>query len=403
MNALLQGSGQQAGHLREEHFAFADALRAVAILLVVLTHVPLPVARDAEFQRAFGGWGVDAFFVLSGFLLGKPYLEAILRLRPMPDAALYLRRRFLRIWPAYAVVVVASATVEKICQCSGQRTGLRDVAAHLAMIHNLFPAYVWGAGNAALWTMAVDAQFYVVLPVAALVLYRVTDSDAGRTTRITVGVLLAAIALSVAWRLISPAFFPAVDIVPTIDVVQRGLPGMFFCFACGMLLALARVSKFRPSAAVARGLGLSGVAVAGILLAVPYILADPTAAVIDVLGTISVSLIILSWPNLDAAPLRRVIESEAVAIVAAHAYALYLVHYPIIGMLASILESLHVHAGTVTFTALLALSFVPAAAIAASLLHRFVEQPFLTLKERARETSTVQGFGIAGARRATSQ
>ena len=141
------------------HIAFADALRATAILLVVTSHILRDMNFLAPIQptvEQLGFWGVDVFFVLSGFLLGRPYVDALLGRRPMPKSSLYARRRFLRIWPAYAVVVLVGAALTHVHH--GRRpVSLPDIVAHLTMTHNLFPAYVEGAANGALWTMATDA------------------------------------------------------------------------------------------------------------------------------------------------------------------------------------------------------------------------------------------------------
>lgn len=136
-----------------EHFAFVDALRATAILLVVLSHIlnVVPTLNSLKpMALSLGDLGVDAFFVLSGFLLGRPYIDALLRRRRMPNARLYARRRFLRIWPAYAVVVVIGAVLTHVQHHARHTSSIGDVATHLAMIHNFFPRYIEGAGNGAL-------------------------------------------------------------------------------------------------------------------------------------------------------------------------------------------------------------------------------------------------------------
>jgi peptidoglycan/LPS O-acetylase OafA/YrhL len=52
---------------------------------------------------------VGVFFALSGFLLYRPYLAARLAGRPQPSTRSFLRRRWLRILPAYWVALTVLA------------------------------------------------------------------------------------------------------------------------------------------------------------------------------------------------------------------------------------------------------------------------------------------------------
>jgi len=78
-----------------------QALRAIAALMVVFAHIDLPRYQSVGIHPdmfAFGAFGVDVFFVISGFIMmyigaGKSGLR---------DAGGFLERRFLRVWPLYA-------------------------------------------------------------------------------------------------------------------------------------------------------------------------------------------------------------------------------------------------------------------------------------------------------------
>src|SRR5207248_7970993 len=90
-------------------FPACDGLRAVAAGSVLLFHVATStgfVARS-ELGRYFNQLdvGVDVFFVLSGFLLYRPFARAHLRGEEIPATRRYLVRRFLRILPAYWLVL----------------------------------------------------------------------------------------------------------------------------------------------------------------------------------------------------------------------------------------------------------------------------------------------------------
>ena len=153
---------------------------------------------------------------------------------------LYARRRFLRIWPAYAVVVLIGAALQNIHH--GQHfSSPTDVAAHLTMLHGFSAKYIWGAGNMPLWTMAVDAQFYVALPIAAWAMLRLSGKRGELRSRVILASIGGAVALSLAWRIFATYTFPTQVWPPSADlqVVQRGIVGMGMCFALGGLVAFA--------------------------------------------------------------------------------------------------------------------------------------------------------------------
>ena len=77
-----------------------DGLRGVAILLVILSHAHAPL-----FDGAF--YGVDLFFVLSGFLITSLLLQE-LQSNGRLDYWRFYRRRFFRLMPALALFLVTS-------------------------------------------------------------------------------------------------------------------------------------------------------------------------------------------------------------------------------------------------------------------------------------------------------
>ncbi|MGI4718772.1 MAG: acyltransferase family protein [Janthinobacterium lividum] len=93
--------------------AWIQALRGIAVFLVVLTHArysfsDTPAWPLAEQLLRPGAMGVDLFFVISGFIM----VYTTRRLAGTPGEALdFLVRRFARIWPLYAVVTLIYLTV----------------------------------------------------------------------------------------------------------------------------------------------------------------------------------------------------------------------------------------------------------------------------------------------------
>jgi peptidoglycan/LPS O-acetylase OafA/YrhL len=153
------------------HFSLSDALRATAILAVVFHHFARFTNPTLGSQRPvifgyLGIWGVNCFFLLSGYLLGRPYIAMLLDpKRKMPSIKLFYLRRFLRIYPLYAVGIILSIAAGYLVDRS--LPSAFDVTAHLLMLHTLTEATATSI-NGPMWTMSVDAEFYLVLPLCAL-------------------------------------------------------------------------------------------------------------------------------------------------------------------------------------------------------------------------------------------
>ena len=156
-----------------------DGLRGIAILLVLVWHFfAIPLRENHGFlSRAFAAagiltWsGVDLFFVLSGFLIGGILLDSV-------DSPRYFKvfylRRFYRIVPIYAVTLAAfwigCAWFRKSSSAVWSPLFAKSLPwyAYAGYLQNLWMAK-WntlGAGwMAATWSLSVEEQFYLGLPV----------------------------------------------------------------------------------------------------------------------------------------------------------------------------------------------------------------------------------------------
>jgi len=134
-----------------------------------------------------GFMGVDLFFVLSGFLLAIPFHRAALGRSRTPRLATYWRRRCRRVLPAYyAQLIILVAVFAAWGQT--EALGVANLGAHALLIQNFFAASV--PLNGVYWTMPIEWDFYVVLPLMAWVLARLRPLPA----------LAAMIGLSVGFR-----------------------------------------------------------------------------------------------------------------------------------------------------------------------------------------------------------
>jgi len=145
-----------------------DLLRAIAILLVMLWHVPRPSRLDAlEGLRAFSWAGVDLFFVLSGFLIGTQLLTPIARHQRPSLREFYLKRSF-RILPAFLFVLALYRFIPVL----SENDAMQPTWRFLTFTMNFGLDFrVTGAFTHA-WSLCVEEHFYLILPALALLLSR---------------------------------------------------------------------------------------------------------------------------------------------------------------------------------------------------------------------------------------
>lgn len=178
----VEGVRAEAGTI-----AAMDGLRGLSVLWIVLFHYS--VLRDAAADPwaaalrdtpgiasfvAHGPYAVDLFFLISGFLLTLPWIARAHHGAPAPDTRRFYVRRIRRIVPAYYLhLAVLFAGVMPLLHGMGWwRSDLYvymlNAVAHALFVHNLSPLTSGSLGvNGALWTLAIEAQFYLLLPVLA--------------------------------------------------------------------------------------------------------------------------------------------------------------------------------------------------------------------------------------------
>lgn len=145
-----------------------DGLRAIAVLMVLLSHLFFPYFEYVfgHVHETFGGHGVSIFFVISGFLITSILLKD--RADPRPTRFVFLRfylRRALRILPAYYAVIFLG--------CVMSAPGFRgSVGWHLSYATNVLVAHqnAWSGEAGHFWSLAVEEQFYLACPLLMLCL-----------------------------------------------------------------------------------------------------------------------------------------------------------------------------------------------------------------------------------------
>lgn len=224
------------------HFPCLDAHRALAAVMIVLTHAAFATGtagrattwHDAGRYLARLDVGAPVFFVLSAFLLYRPFVRHVLDGAPVTTTPRFYRRRVLRIFPAYwvalvGVPIVAGFTVD------GVRTWIANIL-FLPAVGVDEPYVITQA-----WTVGVELSFYALLPLYAAATARLV-ARAPATSRARL-LLVGTAALLLAGQLFRLA---VVVLEPSwAGRSQLWLPMHLDLFAVGMAAAVVSVE---PSA-----------------------------------------------------------------------------------------------------------------------------------------------------------
>jgi peptidoglycan/LPS O-acetylase OafA/YrhL len=171
-----------------------DGLRFVAIISVVLLHayaellnrialgptlapipagkapLPVDVFNPHGFFRLLGhgGYGVEIFFAISGFILAWPFARQHIQAGPKVRLRAYFLRRITRLEPPYILALLGRAVLLLVLGIYQARLVLVHLIASLLYVHNI----VFGIASrieAVSWTLEIEAQFYCLAPLLTLI------------------------------------------------------------------------------------------------------------------------------------------------------------------------------------------------------------------------------------------
>jgi len=329
-----QSPSSSAGAARR-YFPAVEGMRGVAVMLVFAGHVLIishPQGGSAEnLGHWLGATGLIVFFVISGFLLYRPFLRARGERRTGEIVPRYLLRRAVRILPAYWVALTLSEIWFDL-------TGVFN--SEWWVSYGLLQSYdsQWQeTGLGVAWTLCVEATFYLALPLIALLLQnRGLGSARGRASQLRweLGFLGAMALAGFAWLdSIGPAF--------DLDFIVQTLPATMQWFAIGMFLAVLQISAGSLLPRVASALADARVAwaiAAGVFLflvsEVSHHVGLPEEAIrwIEGLGLLTVAVGAMGPTVLGdgAALVRRVVANRVLLYLGTISYGIYLYHLPIV-------------------------------------------------------------------------
>ncbi len=217
-------------------FPQLDTVRAIASVAVVATHTAFwaGVYPRGTFGAATQRLevGVAIFFVLSGFLLGLPFVQRAVRDTPVDPIGRYALKRALRILPVYWLSVVAAWTLLE----DNRDLSLARFVQNLLLV-DIYRSPQLPEGLSQMWSLSVEVAFYAVLPLLGLLMHR-----AARGSRRPVGrVLLVVLVLCT----VSVAWVATVYSTPAswADWAARWLPAYLSWFALGLGVAATWVAQ----------------------------------------------------------------------------------------------------------------------------------------------------------------
>ena len=392
-------------------FPVLDTWRAVGALAVLTTHTTFQTGT----YLGHGIWGtllarldvgVAIFFVLSGFLLSRPWFARAALGMPAPDSRSYFLKRFLRIYPVYFVTVVLALSLLDENDGTSPGTWVANLLVADTYVHDQLPH-----GLTHMWSISVEVSFYLLLP---LLMVLCLGPRRPRLHRLRIHVaLLAMVATAVLWQTV---------LVEALDPRSHGAPGLWLpgyltWFAAGIWLALVHVDlqqgrSSRVVDQVARLGALPGTCwmmVVGLMLVAATPIAGP---VMFVAGTPAQTLaknliytgvgVLIVLSGVLARPERgfsRLLSSRPLRHLGHISYSVFCIHLVVLALVFEVTPyDVFSGAGFQVWALTLVVTLV-----VSELLHRYVESPFMRLAARRRGGDTSSAASAQTPERATTQ
>jgi peptidoglycan/LPS O-acetylase OafA/YrhL len=349
---------------RRGRIAGLDGLRGLAALYVVVNHI---------FERAFPGYPADhAPFWAAGFIYGRFAVVVFivlsglsLTLAPVRDGwrldgvARFGRRRAWRILPAYwAALAFSLAIAWLVIPPPGQAVpGLRSVVVNGLLVQNLVTS---ATPNRSFWSIAVEAQLYVVFPILLLLVRR--RGAAVMVAAVTLPVVLVGLA--------------APHIARLDTLVIESPPDLAALFALGVLTAGIAVAGERHRAWPWSRLALAAAAPAlGTVWWQGSVWTLDHLIWVDLMLGPAIACLLAALVTGRPARLVRALDARPLRSLGLASYSLYLTHGPIVVVLYEKVVAGRVGHGGPSFLLALAL-IVPATVLFARAFAAVFELPF---------------------------
>lgn len=330
-----------------------DGLRGLAALAVVAAHYVGEV-RHGLAALTIGWYAVDFFFVLSGFLMGSIILKHHAETGFLKS---FYTRRAARIIPIYFVVITLTLTLAALTAVHPWAEHPFSPPTYFLFLTNFALSFSDGGGEwlKPAWTLAVEEQFYLLLPLIIIFTPR----------RFLLGTLVALCAAALLYR----AALHGINPVAALTL----LPGRMDLLFGGVILAY--VMQHHDLTRHPRAIRLTPLVALCALLAITLVSRDHLFPVLNpTLLTIGFGAFLLAV--LYGAPEGRRYRSPLLGFFGRISYALYLIHQPVAGLLHGLVLGSAPDVETAPQIAVTALSFAVSVGLAAA-SWKWFESPIL--------------------------
>ena len=357
-----------------------DLLRAIAVVWVMLFHSFLVggLGPDLKWLERYGWMGVDIFFVLSGFLIGRQVLAPLARGERLSFGDFYARRAW-RILPAFVVVLAIYVALPQWREADG----LAPWWMFATFTFNLLVDYGTQQAFSHAWSLCVEEHFYLVFP--ALAVFMAKRPSVAKFVGLCAFVVVAGVAVRAGTWL----HYDAVQ--PDRPWFVEDLYYPTWCRLDGLLagVVLAVIAVYRPATwerLMRSGNAFLMLGVAGMALAF-WLFAQRTGLVGNAVGwpvlSWSIACLVVAGASSRSWIGRRALPGAG--WIAAISYSLYLSHKLVFAAVDRTWGDALVGQGFATFAVYAVATLAGGAA-----LHYAVERPFLRLRERRRHAARLR-------------
>jgi peptidoglycan/LPS O-acetylase OafA/YrhL len=355
-----------------------DTLRAAAIILVFMYHYKVFVSHEDTFGwlSTIGWAGVDLFFVLSGYLIGNQLFVGLVQGQQLSLKNFYARRA-LRTWPVYWVVLAAYFLLPTLM--GGKQPP--PLWQFLTFTQNI--GLMPGTAFSHAWSLCIEEQFYLVLPLIVLLALRV-GSHRGQAWLLLAALMLIGITIRIVrWQSYGPiasgnttGYYPNIYYA-TLCRFDEFLPG----------IAVALLKNFYPQqwqrliVHGQRTLWIGLIAVAVLLYVAYHTLYIEGYGAGFFMTAFGYSLLAVAFAILVMAALSPTSWLHRVRVPGAYhiaiwSYSIYLSHKAVAYIIASYAVRMQWSAASLLIVVSIASVLVGVA------LYRFVETPFMNIRQR---------------------
>ncbi len=352
--------------LQVRTFGSLDGLRALSILGVLWAHAWIVSPSFERLQSIpvlrMGGFGVDVFFAISGFLITTLLLRERRKSGQISIRAFYARR-ILRIWPLYYTVLAFYILLVLFAE---RGTGRDHVFFHylpgyLTFTYTWFPG--WNSSGATFnfgWSLSVEEQFYILWAPILRFLRGLWPA--------VVMVLLIAVR-------IAALYGPLWHIVPPASLLGRISASISIAICFGVLLALALDSErfFKWAWCILGHRWSAPCALALLLLS----LAPKSSPLVQLSQAATLPLLVGACVVREDNGLAPFLKLRPVAHIGIVSYGMYMLNTLTLDGLHPLLRRMGVTNPVIVFV-----PFLIATVFVATLSYRYFESPFLKLKGR---------------------